>query len=157
MTLESAIEMIETRGKEISSGRKKSKGKAKPKSKAKKAAPTKKKRTLSPYMNFCRVQRETVKADNPEASFGDLSKLLGGMWKEMSDAQKEEYKSEENKRVAEKKDTVKGPPSPYINFCKLKRPEIKLANPEASYGELSKLLGAEWKQMSDTQKMGYKV
>ncbi len=158
ISLEGAIEMIETRGKEISSGRKKSKNKAKAKSKAK-VKPLKKKKshTLSPYMNFCRVHREAVKTGNPEATFGELSKLLGGMWKQMSDAQKEEYKSEESKDIAEKKIRKKVPASPYINFCKIKRQEIKLANPAASFGELSKLLGAEWKKMTDAQKMVYKA
>ncbi|KAK4048425.1 Non-histone chromosomal protein 6 [Microbotryomycetes sp. JL201] len=61
-----------------------------------KAARTKKdpnapKRPLSAYMHFSQQNREQVKSDNPEASFGELGKLLGGKWKEMSDSEKKPY------------------------------------------------------------------
>ena len=129
------------------------KSKAKLKQKTKKT----KKNTISSYINFCRVKRDAVKIDNPDASFGELSKILGGMWKQMSDTTKEEYKSNEKEDNIAKKSREKAPPSPYINFCKAKRQEVKIANPGASFGELSKLLGAEWKLMNDTQKMEYKI
>ncbi|KAL8277100.1 hypothetical protein RQP46_010528 [Phenoliferia psychrophenolica] len=49
------------------------------------------KRPLSAYMFFSQDQRATVKEDNPDASFGDLGKLLGAKWKEMEDDDKKPY------------------------------------------------------------------
>ncbi|PWN21193.1 hypothetical protein BCV69DRAFT_248528, partial [Microstroma glucosiphilum] len=49
------------------------------------------KRPLSAYMFFSRDAREKTKSDNPEASFGEIGRLLGAAWKEMSDAQKKPY------------------------------------------------------------------
>lgn len=58
------------------------------KSKKDPAAP---KRPLSAYMFFSQDHRERVKAANPEAGFGDVGRLLGAKWKEMSDAEKKPY------------------------------------------------------------------
>jgi hypothetical protein len=43
-------------------------------------------------------------------------------------------------------------PSPYIIFCSEKRPEVKAANPETSFGEMGKILGAMWAQLDEKGK-----
>ncbi|CAD6587219.1 MAG: Non-histone chromosomal protein 6 [Cyphobasidiales sp. Tagirdzhanova-0007] len=45
-----------------------------------------------------------VKEENPEASFGEMGKLLGAKWKELDDAGKKPYsdKAEEDKKRYEK-------------------------------------------------------
>jgi len=43
------------------------------------------KRALSAYMFFSQDWRERIKAENPDAGFGEVGKLLGAKWKEMSD------------------------------------------------------------------------
>lgn len=56
---------------------------------------------------------------------------------------------------AEKKVKAKrGPaaPSAYIIFCKDKRADIQAKNPTATFGELGKLLGAAWGNLSDAEK-----
>jgi len=45
-------------------------------------------RALSAYMFFVQDYRERIKEENPDASFGEVGKLLGAKWKEMSDAEK---------------------------------------------------------------------
>ena len=40
---------------------------------------------------FFSSERERVKAENPEASFGELGKILGARWKEMDDEAREPY------------------------------------------------------------------
>ncbi len=42
--------------------------------------------------------------------------------------------------------------SPYIVFCSEKRPELKAAHPNASFGELGKMLGQLWAQMDEKAK-----
>lgn len=53
------------------------------------------------------------------------------------------------KKVAEK---VKRPPSAYILFCKASREKVAKSNPDASFGEIGKLLGAKWKGLNADQK-----
>ena len=63
----------------------------------------------SAYFNFCKVHREAAKAENPDATFGEISKILGGMWKELDDTEKEEYKAaaEEKELIdAERRDDI---------------------------------------------------
>jgi hypothetical protein len=46
------------------------------------------KKPLSAYMCFCREERETFKAQNPDARLTDLLRLMGEAWKDMPQAQK---------------------------------------------------------------------
>lgn len=61
--------------------------------------PNKPKRALSAYMFFVQDWRERVKSENPDATFGDVGRLLGAKWKEMSPAEKKPY---EDKAQADK-------------------------------------------------------
>ncbi|KAL1936091.1 hypothetical protein VTP01DRAFT_225 [Rhizomucor pusillus] len=58
------------------------------------------KRGLSAYMFFSQECRDKVKAENPDAPFGEIGRLLGQRWKEMSDEEKKPYieKAEEDKK-----------------------------------------------------------
>ncbi|KAH8917085.1 high mobility group box, partial [Atractiella rhizophila] len=49
------------------------------------------KKGLSAYMFFSQDWRERVKAENPEATFGEMGKILGAKWKELDDAEKKPY------------------------------------------------------------------
>ncbi|KAI0060149.1 hypothetical protein BV25DRAFT_1828265 [Artomyces pyxidatus] len=58
---------------------------------AKKKDPKAPKRAMSAYMFFSQDWRERVKTENPDASFGEVGKLLGAKWKELDDAEKKPY------------------------------------------------------------------
>lgn len=62
------------------------------------------KRGLSAFMFFSQEQREKIKKSNPEATFGQLGKLLGEAWKELNDKDKAPYvkKAEADKARYEK-------------------------------------------------------
>lgn len=45
--------------------------------------------------------------------------------------------------------------SAYIKFSQAKRGEIQAANPGAGFGELGKLVGAEWQKLSPAEKASY--
>jgi len=49
------------------------------------------KRGLSAYMFFANDQRDKVREDNPGIKFGEVGKLLGEKWKELSAKEKEPY------------------------------------------------------------------
>ena len=56
------------------------------------------------------------------------------------------------KAAAADKPKAKRPPSPYIVFCSEKRAELKAAHPNATFGEMGKMLGQLWAQMDEKQK-----
>tara|TARA_B100001094_G_C18189482_1_gene806138 strand:- start:4379 stop:4810 length:432 start_codon:yes stop_codon:yes gene_type:complete len=45
--------------------------------------PNKPKKPLSAYMFFTQDYRDVVKKENPEATLGQISKMLGGIWSEL--------------------------------------------------------------------------
>ncbi|CAK5271000.1 unnamed protein product [Mycena citricolor] len=49
------------------------------------------KRAMSAYMFFSQDWRDRVKTENPDASFGELGKLLGAKWKELDEKEKKPY------------------------------------------------------------------
>ncbi|KAI0370908.1 hypothetical protein BV20DRAFT_943006 [Pilatotrama ljubarskyi] len=61
-----------------------------PKAKSKKD-PKAPKRALSAYMFFSQDWRERIKAENPDAGFGEIGKLLGAKWKELDEEEKKPY------------------------------------------------------------------
>ena len=63
--------------------------KAKP-AKGGKAAkdPNAPKRPLSAYMYYSQAQRNATKEANPDATFGELGKIMGAAWKEMTEDDK---------------------------------------------------------------------
>jgi hypothetical protein len=46
------------------------------------------KKAMAPYMCFCKDQQEYVMNENPNMSFGDVGRILGSKWQNMSDKQK---------------------------------------------------------------------
>jgi HMG (high mobility group) box len=55
-------------------------------------------------------------------------------------------------KSADDKPKVKRAPSAYIVFCTEKRTEAKESNPDATFGELGKILGLMWGQLDDKGK-----
>ena len=49
------------------------------------------KRSPSAYMLFCKDHREKVKTDKPDMKFGDITKTLGEMWRNLTDKKKNKY------------------------------------------------------------------
>lgn len=78
--------------------------------------PNKPKRALSAYMFFVQDWRERIKSENADAGFGDIGKLLGAKWKEMSANEKKPYedkaKNDKDRAAREKADyaAVNGKP-----------------------------------------------
>lgn len=44
---------------------------------------------LSPYILFSQAQRDTIKKKNPDATFGEVAKLLGSAWKALSEQERQ--------------------------------------------------------------------
>ncbi|KAL2914143.1 Non-histone chromosomal protein 6 [Polyrhizophydium stewartii] len=57
------------------------------------------KKPLSAFMIFSKENRPRIKEENPDASFGEIGKLLGAAWRELSEKEKQVYndKADEDK------------------------------------------------------------
>ncbi|KAJ2723341.1 Non-histone chromosomal protein 6 [Coemansia sp. Benny D115] len=55
------------------------------------------KRALSAYMFFSQAKRQSVKDSNADVSFGQIGKILGTMWAQMDDVDKEPYQKQAEK------------------------------------------------------------
>lgn len=67
-------------------------------------------------------------------------------------AEKPEKVAKAVKAPKAKGDKVKRAPSPYIIFSTEARPKVKADNPDATFGEMGKLLGAKWASMTESDK-----
>ncbi|KAJ8654232.1 hypothetical protein O0I10_010054 [Lichtheimia ornata] len=69
------------------------------------------KRGRSAYMFFSQEQRSTIKEENPDASFGDIGRLLGQKWKGLTDEEKKPYNDKaaaDKQRYEEEKAMMSG-------------------------------------------------
>jgi hypothetical protein len=75
-----------------------------------------------------------------------------------SDSEEEsepEKKKKKTKKAKKDPNEPKKPLSSYMIFCSEKREEAKKQNPDMKLTEISKVLGAEWKELSDKEKKVY--
>eukprot|EP00986_Skeletonema_menzelii_P009863 scaffold4599_cov138-Skeletonema_menzelii.AAC.9 len=78
--------------------------------------------------------------------------------KKAKDSDDDEASPKKRKATKKKKkdpNAPKNPKSSYMYFSSAKRDEIKAANPDATFGQIGKLLGEEWKKMSDDDKVEF--
>jgi hypothetical protein len=71
--------------------------KSKSPKKGKKKDPNAPKKALSAYMFFAQANRDKVKKENPDATFGELGKHLGKLWSKASKSDKAKYEAKANK------------------------------------------------------------
>eukprot|EP00621_Florenciella_sp_RCC1693_P010003 CAMPEP_0182543712 /NCGR_PEP_ID=MMETSP1323-20130603/32063_1 /TAXON_ID=236787 /ORGANISM="Florenciella parvula, Strain RCC1693" /LENGTH=193 /DNA_ID=CAMNT_0024754675 /DNA_START=46 /DNA_END=627 /DNA_ORIENTATION=- len=141
-------------------------------------APT---RARSAYQLWANATRGELAAANPDEGMGGISKLLGARWKETDEAVKNEWqrKAEEDKQryneemqhytppegqgKGKKAKKTKDPNAPkrattaYFFFLADERPRTKEEVPGISVTELSKVVGAKWKELSDADKAPYEA
>lgn len=65
-------------------------------SRKKQRDPTAPRRPMSAFLAFANSRRAKVKAEQPQCSNGEISKILSGMWKEAADDVKQKYRDEES-------------------------------------------------------------
>jgi len=142
--------------------------------KEKKAAKKKKtdgpKKPQSAYMCYANAERPNLKAAHPDMTFGELGKKLGAQWNELSADEKKQYEElaakdklrfEEEGGVTKtkgRKRKQEGPKkalSAYMFFAQEWRPKLAEENSDATFGELGKLVGAKWQELSAEEKKPY--
>ncbi len=127
--------------------------------------PTKPKGGLSAYIIFTQEVRDKVSKDNPDVQMTELSKIMGKMWKALSDKEKKPYndKSAKDKLRAQKEleewkksktsveevedsDESKGPkPKPALNSWQFFQKSKKAEDSSLSQKDIRAL----WKDLDD--------
>lgn len=133
------------------------------------------KRGLTAYNFFVKENRDQVKQDNPDASFGDISKILGEKYKKLSDVQREKLDSKASKdkdryiqemkhytpalsSAKKKGKPVKDKNAPkknltsFLIYSNANRDKFKEKNPDLSFTDLAKLIGQQFKSLSEEEK-----
>jgi hypothetical protein len=125
----------------------------------------KKKRAANAYMIWCSEYRAQAKAEHPEASLAELSKILGDHWADMTEEEKAPYveKAAKAKADAEAEETSGKPKrehkpraeNAYMIWSNEYRADFKTENPDASTPQLAKIMGAAWAEMTEEDKAPY--
>ena len=112
------------------------------------------------YFLFVGENRNAVRADlGSEAKITEISKELGKRWKELSDAEREEWKEKAKALAPPKVEKPKSnrPQSAFFVFSGEHREQVKKDNPEKNLKEINSLLGQMWRDLSDAQKEEWKT
>jgi len=144
--------------------------------------PNKPKRPIGPYMCFVKEERATVTERNPTLPFGQIGKILGEQWRNMSEADKAPYVAmatqDKDRHTEEMKGYVPPPPkmddgkrgrgrknkdpnkpkkalSAYTCFVKEERPKLTAANPSLTFGQVGKALGEKWNNLPEKTRAKY--
>ncbi|GKY93178.1 hypothetical protein MPSEU_000285700 [Mayamaea pseudoterrestris] len=143
--------------------------------------PNKPKRAMSAFFLYSQAFRAQTKEENPEASFGDIARLLATNFKALPEKEqrKWEKKAEQDKvrYQEEMKDYVpvddpsgggggarkgkkakKDPLAPkrnmsaYFLYSIDARPKVKLDHPEASFGDIARHISERFKSLSEKER-----
>merc|ERR1719375_1405996 len=138
--------------------------------------PNKPKRAMSAFFCYSQAERPNVKANHPEASFGDVARILSSQYKALSEKEMKKWvkKAEQDKiRYQEemkhyvpmddptggkRKKAKKDPNAPkrnmsaYFLFSVHIRPSVKDENPEAAFGDIARIISAKYKALKDGER-----
>ena len=121
------------------------------------------KRAPSAFILFASAKRPEIKAQQPNASFGEIGRQLGVLWAKIDAKTKAVYQKESQKKKAmvdqaraiakaNAPPKVKRPPTPYMIFCSQARIQVKNTHPTATFAETGKILGAMWASLDERSK-----
>ncbi|KAK8805387.1 hypothetical protein WA158_002043 [Blastocystis sp. Blastoise] len=124
------------------------------------------KRARTPYTLFYKEQMKLMRDKNKDIGFGEVSKILSEMWKNLTEEQKNPYveqsKVEHNLLLVTDPQNIKSrkrhldeprrPCNSYALFCKSKRGDVKKMHPDISSGDILKELGKIWRETSQEEK-----
>jgi hypothetical protein len=146
--------------------------------------PNKPKRAMSAFFLYSQVERPNVKTNHPEASFGDIARILSAQYKALTDNQMKKWTKkaeqdkiryqEEMKHYVPMEDPTGGPGkrkkakkdpnapkrnmSAYFLFSVHIRPTVKEENPEATFGDIARIISAKYKALDvDTDKKDWEA
>ena len=130
------------------------------------------KRATTAYLVFLERHRKRMTAANPEAKPKEITKLLAGEWREVSNDEKQkceeiaaadkvrhetemaEYNTGKKKKTRKKKDPdrPKRATTAYMVFCNRHRKRVTEANAELKPKDVTTQLADLWKEVTDAEK-----
>eukprot|EP00536_Pseudo-nitzschia_multiseries_P000932 jgi/Psemu1/2128/gm1.2128_g len=129
------------------------------------------KRAMSAFFCYSQAERPNVKESHPDASFGDVARILSAQYKALTEKEMKRWvkKAEQDKvRYQEemkhyvpmddptggkRKKAKKDPNAPkrnmsaYFLFSVYVRPTVKQENPEAAFGDIARIISAQYKAL----------
>lgn len=133
-----------------------------PKSKKQKD-PNRPKRPLTAFMYYSGARRGKIRAERPEMSMIEISKVVGDEWKNLSTESKQTYHDQagvahEAYRIEKEKyekTKLKRPRSAYALFMKENRSAVADEHPNVPPKDLMKFIAEKWKEIDTTAKNKY--
>lgn len=135
------------------------------------------KRARPAYQFFCNEKRKELQEENDDVGFGEINKMLGQMWGDLSDKERKpyekqaekdkqrytkEYDSAKQKAIARgefKENPLKALKKPRTSYlCFSTDPSIRKKYSKKAAGdikELMRILGHQWKKMNEEEKQPY--
>ena len=118
-------------------------------------------KTASSYLLFSVEYRKELIIEQPSLALGEVSKLCGARWRDLSDDMKQEWKVKADVLKAEALANAppapaKKPPSSYLLFAMTHRKNVLDDEPSLSLGDVSKRCGEAWKTLNDADKQQWK-
>merc|ERR1711935_816972 len=120
--------------------------------------PSKPKRAMSAFFCYSQVERPNVKINHPEASFGDVARLLSKQYKALTQKEMKHYVPMEDPTGGKRKKAKKDPNAPkrnmsaYFLFSVHIRPAVKEENPEAAFGDIARIISAQYKALKPDER-----
>ena len=134
-------------------------------------------RPISAFILYMNDNRDRIKAQNPEATFGGLSKIGSSEWKvvkpvvkskyeKLADQDKARYEREmstyvpspEDKKQKRKKKDSNAPKkafSAYLFYVNAKMPKARKDNPDLTMPQIISHIAPGWKMLSEKEKKPY--
>jgi high mobility group protein B2 len=141
--------------------------------------PNKPKRNMSAFFLYSNANRARVKEENSGIKFGRIAQILSEEFKAISTDEraewdvaarkdKERYEREmedyeppsdldegPSKRKKKDPNAPKRNMSAYFIYSNATRSDVREANPEAKFGDIARIISANWKQLGEKDKKKY--
>ena len=126
---------------------------AKPATQIKKHKPP---RARSAYAHFFVDFRKTMDPGTA-TTLGAISTQCSVAWKALEDKSQYMDMASTSRALCHANDPPKRPPSAYIRYCSAERPSIKATDPDISFADMSKRLGAGWRALTDEARLEWQT
>mmetsp|Transcript_18583 Transcript_18583/g.24771 ORF Transcript_18583/g.24771 Transcript_18583/m.24771 type:complete len:576 (+) Transcript_18583:239-1966(+) len=137
------------------------------------------KKNMSAYMFFSNVKRKELKKSRPDLKFGDIARAISVEYKKLSPDELKEFedmakadkrryakdmegytpppKSEKTPTKKAKKDpnAPKKPMTSFMYYSTENRSRVKKENPDASFGEIAKIIGLKFRELDGEELKKY--
>jgi len=140
------------------------------------------KKNMSAYMFFSNVKRKELKKSRPDLKFGDIARAISVEYKKLSPDELKEFedmakadkrryakdmegytpppKSEKSEKTPTKKakkdpNAPKKPMTSFMYYSTENRSRVKKENPDASFGEIAKIIGLKFRELDGEELKKY--